>query len=167
MKTISIILISLFSFKSCLKPSSTLNIVLEDANGLQKGSKLKCKGLEVGIINNIKITGNIVVATIALDKDFQATKGSTVQVDVDNVFGKKSLLISPATTTEMLTDGDTIYAIAGNNYSILDNLIKKGNIDSLMQNINIDSLQSKLDSIDVKSLIKKAEKLVDLNKLLN
>ena len=58
MKLFSIILISLFSFKNCLNDRTNLYVVMDDANGLGNGSKVTCKGLEVGKINDIKIAGN-------------------------------------------------------------------------------------------------------------
>lgn len=166
MKLIFVLLFSLFSFKSCFKESKTIHVVLEDANGLQNGSKVTCKGLVVGEVDNLKITGNKVIALVNLNEDFTTTKGSVAQVDIDNIFGKKSLLIIPSSSNEILANGDTIYALTGNNYSIIQNLIKKGDVDSLMSNINLDSMKINLDSVDVEALIKKAEKFIDLNKLL-
>ena len=166
MKTFIIILFSLFSFKSCLKDGKNINVVLDDANGLQNGSKVNCKGLNVGEVDNLKIVGNKVIALVNLNEDFTTTKGSVAQVDIDNIFGKKSLLIIPSSSNEILANGDTIYALTGNNYSIIQNLIKKGDVDSLMSNINLDSMKINLDSVDVEALIKKAEKFIDLNKLL-
>ena len=166
MKTITILLFFLFSFKSCLKDGTNLYVVMDDANGLEIGSKVKCKGLEIGEINDLKISGNKVVATISLNSDFQATKGSIAQVDTDNIFGKKSLLLTPTENTEVLVDGDTIYAISGNKLSIIEQLIKKGDVDSLMKGINLDSMDIHLDSIDIDRLLKKAEKFIDLNRLI-
>lgn len=166
MKLFSIILISLFSFKNCLNDRTNLYVVMDDANGLENGSKVTCKGLEVGKINDIKIAGNKVVATLYLNNDFQATKGSMAQVDIDNIFGKKSLVLLPVESTEILADGDTIYAISGNKLSILENILKKGDVDSLMKGINLDSMDINIDSLDIKGLLKKAEKLIDINKLI-
>jgi len=164
MKLIFLLLFSLFSFKSCFKESKTIHVVLEEANGLQDGSKVTCKGLDVGAINSIKIVGNKVIALVELNEEFTATKGSVAKVDVDNIFGKKSLLIIPSSQSEILANGDTIYALSGNNYSIIENLLKKGDIDSLMT--NLDSMKVNFDSVDIKGLLKKAEKLIDLNNLL-
>lgn len=166
MKTFLIILFSLLSFKSCFKESKTIHVVMNDANGLQNGSKVTCKGLDVGEVENLKIEGNKVIALVNLNEDFTATKGSVAQVDIDNIFGKKSLLIIPSSNNEILANGDTIYALTGNNYSIIQNLIKKSDVDSLMSDINLDSMKINLDSVDVEGLIKKAEKFIDLNKLL-
>jgi phospholipid/cholesterol/gamma-HCH transport system substrate-binding protein len=166
MKTLTILLFSLFSFKSCLKDGTNLYVVMEDANGLENGSKVKCKGLEVGEINELKISGNKVVATISLNSDFQATKGSVAQVDIDNIFGKKSLVLTPTDNVEIMADGDTIYAIPGNKLSIIEQLINKSDVDSLMNGLNLDSLKTRLDSVKIDGLLKKAEKLIDLNKLI-
>lgn len=166
MKTLTILLFSLFSFKSCLKDGTNLYVVMEDANGLENGSKVKCKGLEVGEINELKISGNKVVATIGLNSDFQATKGSVAQVDIDNIFGKKSLVLTPTDNVEIMADGDTIYAIPGNKLSVIEQLINKSDVDSLMNGLNLDSLKTRLDSVKIDGLLKKAEKLIDLNKLI-
>jgi ABC-type transporter Mla subunit MlaD len=166
MKLIFVILLSLFSLKSCVKDPKNINVVLDDANGLQDGSKVTCKGLEVGKVNNLKIVGDKVIALVDLNEDFTATKGSVAQVDIDNIFGKKSLLITPSSNTEILANGDTIYAVAGNNYTIIKNIIKKGGVDSLMGDLSLDSLNINLDSIDVEKYLKQAEKFIDLNKLL-
>jgi ABC-type transporter Mla subunit MlaD len=166
MKTMAIILISLFSFKSCLKNGPDLYVVMDDAYGLENGSKVKCKGLEVGEINDIKISGNKVFATIDLNSDFQATRGTLAQVDTDNIFGKKSLVLTPTENIEILAHGDTIFAIAGNKMSIIENLIKKGNVDSIFKGITLDSIGINIDSLDINDILKKAEKIIDLNKLL-
>jgi ABC-type transporter Mla subunit MlaD len=128
--------------------------------------KVKCKGLEVGEINELKISGNKVVATISLNSDFQATKGSVAQVDIDNIFGKKSLVLTPTDNVEIMADGDTIYAIPGNKLSVIEQLINKSDVDSLMNGLNLDSLKTRLDSVKIDGLLKKAEKLIDLNKLI-
>lgn len=171
MKSITFILISLFSFKSCLNDKPVVHVLMNDANGLEVGNKVTCKGLAVGKVNQLKIVGNQIVATVELNDDFKASKGSVAQVDIDNIFGKKSLVILPSNQTEFLANGDTIYALTGNKLSILENLVKSGNLDSLIKDINIkdlnlDSLNINIDSSDLNGLLKKAEKLMDWNKLL-
>lgn len=162
----------LLYFTSCLNNSSKLHVLMEDANGLEEGSKVSCKGVNVGTIDVIKIHNNNVVATIVLNDDFKATKGTTVQVSLDNIFGKRSLILLPGASTSFLANNDTIIAQSGKNISIVDNLLEKGNVDSLLHNINLDkfhldSLKNKVDSLDIDGLLKKAEKILDFNKLLN
>ena len=166
MKILTFILVALFSFKSCLKDDNKLHVIMDDASGLENGSKVTCKGLEIGKVSDLKIVNNKIIATVNLKSDFQATKGSVAQVDIDNIFGRKSLVLLPSENTEFLANGDTIYAISGNKLSILENIVKKGDLDSLMNGIQLDSLDINFDSVDVNGLLKKAEKIMDLNKLL-
>lgn len=171
MKLLVMFIIGILSFKGCNNDSYKIYAVLEDANGLSEGSKVKCKGLEVGVISGLKIVGNSVIATLDLKHDFQATKGTVAQVNSIPFLGNAQLNLIPTDNTALLANGDTIYAIAANPLSVFDELIKTSDLDSLknkinLKNINLDSLSGKLDSLGMDELLKKAEKIMDLNKIL-
>lgn len=169
MKFIVILALSLFSLKSCLTDGTTINVVMDDAAGLERGSKVKCKGLEVGKVNDIKIVGNKVIASIKLIEDFQPTKGSTAQVNLENLFNDRNLTILPSESTEILANGDTIYAQQSNvSLDIIKSIFKNSDIDSLSGELSLDSLSSTLiaDSAKISKLMRDAGKILDLNKLL-
>ncbi len=168
MKVCAIIFLSLFSFKSCLQDGTTINVVMDDAGGLQSGSKVKCKGLDVGKVNDIKIVGDKVIATIKLNEDFQPTKGSSAQVNIENIFNGRNLTILPAASNEILISGDTIYAKNNGGLDMLHNIIKGTNLDSIVGNLDLglDSLGTKLiaDSAKFRKLLESAGKMINFNK---
>jgi phospholipid/cholesterol/gamma-HCH transport system substrate-binding protein len=168
MKFIVILTLSLFSLKSCLTDGTTINVVMDDAAGLERGSKVKCKGLEVGKVNDIKIVGNKVIASVKLMEDFQPTKGSTAQVNLENLFNDRNLTILPSESTEILANGDTIYAQSNVSLDIIKSIFKNSDIDSLTGELSLDSLSSNLiaDSAKISKLMRDAGKILDLNKLL-
>ena len=168
MKLFAIIFLSLFSLKSCLQDGTTINVVMDDAAGLQSGSKVKCKGLDVGKVNDIKIVGDKVIATIKLYEDFQPTKGSTAQVNLENIFNSRNLTILQSSSTEFLSNGDTIYAKNNTSLELINNIIKGTNLDSIVGNLDLglDSLGDNLmaDSAKFRKLIQDAGKMFNLNK---
>lgn len=161
MKFFVIILFSLISFKSCLTDGTTIYVVMDDAFGLQDGSKVKCKGLDVGKINDIKIVGNKVVATVKLFEDFQPTKGSTAEVNLDNIFNGRNLTILPSSSTEFLVSGDTIYAQKNGGFDIINSLMKGTAMDSIMDGLGLDSAINSVfaDSTHIKNAIQEAMKI--------
>ncbi len=169
MKFFAILLVTLFSFKSCLTDSTTINVVMNDAGGLKEGSKVKCKGLDVGKVNDIKIVGDKVIASIKLNEDFQITKGSTAQVNIENIFNSRNLTILPSASNEILVSGDTIYAQNQNNLDFINSILNGNKIDSVFSNLNLDSLDIKIvgDSVKFKKLMEEASKILDLKKIIN
>lgn len=168
MKFFVVILISFVSFKSCLTDGTTINVVMDDAAGLQSGSKVKCKGLDVGKVNDIKIVGDKVIATIKLYEDFQPTKGSTAQVNLENIFNARNLTILPSSSTEFLANGDTIYAKSNTGLELINSFIKGANLDSIVDNLDLglDSLSDNIeaDSAKFRKLMESAGKIFNLNK---
>lgn len=170
MKTILITIISLFSIKSCFNSNSfKLIVAMEDAADLKAGNKVKCKGVEVGEVNNIQIVGNKVYAEIGLNNDFHPVKGTTAQVNFENLLGGKSLVLYPAETIEMLASGDTIYATKNESMGIIEDVLKKNiPIDSIMGNFNLDSIGSELlkDTASINKMKDAAEKIFKLKDLI-
>lgn len=169
MKSVFIIILSLFSFKSCLQTETDLYVVMNDAYGLQKSDKVKCMGVEVGKIKDIKIVGNKVIADVDLNDNYQPTKESSAKVTLENIFNKKSLVIIPAESTLPLEKGDTIYAQNSTGLDMIQDAIKQVNMDSILKKSGLDSVSFDLsgDSSTLNSLLKKAERILKLNKLLN
>ncbi len=142
---------------------------MEDAADLKAGNKVKCKGVEVGEVNNIQIVGNKVVAEININNDFHPVKGTTAQVNFENLLGGKSLVLYPAETMEMLASGDTIYATKNESMGIIEDVLKKNiPIDSIMGNFNLDSIGSELmkDTASINKMKETAEKIFKLKDLI-
>ncbi|MFN8282442.1 MAG: MlaD family protein [Chitinophagales bacterium] len=159
MKFIAIFLVALISFKSCLKDETKIYVVLDDASDLQDGSKVKCKGLSVGRISDIKIIGDKVIATVKLYDDFIPTKGSTAEVNFGFLLAKRSLNIIPSSSNEPMASGDTIYAKKSTALDMIDNILK-GVFPDSSYDLNLDSLSEGLlnDSLKIKKIIQNAEK---------
>jgi phospholipid/cholesterol/gamma-HCH transport system substrate-binding protein len=79
---------------------------LKDASGLHKGNMVQVAGVQVGRINNIRLSGDYV--TVDFDvKDAKLGKKSRAAVQVLNLLGEKYLEVTPVGSGEM-EDGETI-----------------------------------------------------------
>lgn len=79
---------------------------LKDASGLRKGNMVQVAGVQVGRINNLRISGEHV--TVDFDvKDAKLGKKSRAAVEVLNLLGEKYLEVTPVGSGEM-EDGETI-----------------------------------------------------------
>lgn len=170
MKLIFILLLSFFSFKSCMQEKSVLYVKMDNAYGLKANDAVVCKGVEVGNVEDVQIKNNQVIATIELKQDYKPTKGTIAKVKMENFLGKKNLELFPTENTILLANGDTISAKNSDAISILEDIIKSNNIDSLKNSLNfddfnLDSLPVNIDSLGIDKYIEKAKKIMDLDKL--
>ena len=72
-----------------------LYAIVGDASGLAIKSRVKLRGVKVGIIKSMKLIKNGVKLTLLINKNVKIPKGSVVTVAQDNVLGGKYLEIIP------------------------------------------------------------------------
>ncbi len=97
---------SLESFK---EKGYTLYAVVDDASGLAEKSRVKLRGVKVGIIKSMSLTQNGVKLKLLIHKNVKIPKNSVVSVAQDNVLGGKYLeIIPPSKITSYYSANETI-----------------------------------------------------------
>ena len=86
----------------------TLYAIVNDASGLSKKSRVKMRGVKVGIIKEMKLTQNGVKLKLLIDKNVKIPKNSLVTVAQDNVLGGKYLKIIPSNSTDFYKPNEVI-----------------------------------------------------------
>ena len=120
-----------------------LYAVVKDASGLAKKSRVKMRGVKIGIIKDMKLTLNGVKLKLLINKKVKIPIGSAVTVSQDNVLGGRYLEIIPSNSNQYYKPGETI-----------TKSLSTASIEDVMNNIN-----SAVN--DVKKLINKLNKTLD------
>jgi len=120
-----------------------LYALVGDASGLNKKSRVKLRGVKVGVIDNMELNGNYVKLKLLIQKGVKIPKGSMVAVAQDNVLGGKYLKIIPSNSNEYYKPGDVIKKYE-----------KVASMEDVMNNINA-AVE------DVRVLIAKLNKTMD------
>ncbi len=149
-----------------------LYALVDDASGLAKKSRVKMRGVKIGIIKDMQLKDNAVWLTLLINKNVKVPKGSMVAVAQDNVLGGKYLKIIPSNSHEYYKPGD-----------VIKKYLKTASMEDVMNNINsavndikvlINKLNTTLDTETMKNIkltisnIKDASKeLKDILKVTN
>jgi len=88
-----------------------VNAYIKDASGLEKKSKVKMNGVEVGYIDDISLEGQRVKLHFFIQEGTQIPLDSSVIVTQDNVLGSKLINISSGKVQSYLSEGDTLSKI--------------------------------------------------------
>ena len=104
---LGIFVIGLFSMKitdtPIFRPGTEYAIVLPDANGIFKNSKVKIAGINVGIVKNIQLKEGQAHLTILLDKGYGIERGSYVLPKSQGILGDRFIeIILPKSEEEKL-----------------------------------------------------------------
>ncbi len=126
-----------------------LYAVVNDASGLSKKSRVKMRGVKVGIIKEMSLISTGVKLKLLINKKVKIPKGSMVSVAQDNVLGGKYLNIIPGKSNTYYKPGE-----------VIDKYLKTASMEDVMNNIN-----SAVN--DVKILINKLNKTLDENTTRN
>jgi len=81
---------------------------IKDASSLEKQSKVKMNGVEVGYIDDIFLEGSKVKLRFFIQDGVQIPKDSSVMVTQDNVLGGKLINISAGSSTEYLKEDESL-----------------------------------------------------------
>ena len=126
-----------------------LYAIVNDASGLSKKSRVKMRGVRIGIIKNMKLTPNGVKLKLLINKNVKIPKGSEVAVAQDNVLGGKYLKIIPSNAKIYYKPKETI-----------TKYLSTASMEDVMNNIN-----SAVN--DIKILVKKINNTLDENTTKN
>ncbi|EDM24227.1 MCE family protein [Caminibacter mediatlanticus TB-2] len=140
------------SFERLKENGYVLYAIVNDASGINKKSRVKLRGVNVGVVDNMKLVNNGVELKLLIKKGVKIPIGSMVAIAQDNVLGGKYLKIIPSHNKSYYKPGDTI-----------DKYLKTASMEDVMNNIN-------LAVDDIKVLINKLNKTLDevtINNLKN
>ena len=124
--------------------------IVNDASGISYKSRVKLRGVKVGIVDSMKLEKDGVKLKLLIDKNVKIPLGSKVTLAQDNVLGGKYLEIIPSNSNEYYTPN-----------SVINKYIPSSSIADVMTNINqavnkikilIDKLNNTLDKNTTKNI---------------
>ena len=137
------------SFNNLKKEGYPIYAIVNDASGLTNKSRVKFRGIKIGVIDSMHLTRNGVKLKLLINKNVKIPVGSMVSVAQDNMLGGKYLEIIPSNSNEYYTA----------NY-VIKNYLPSSSIADVMTNIN--------EAVNkVKILIDKLNKTLDENTTRN
>lgn len=85
-----------------------INVTIDNANGLEKGNKVICKGKEVGKVKDIKFFGRRLNIELQLKTDFLIPKGSKVAIVSTDIIGTRAIAIEFSNENKYYRSDDTL-----------------------------------------------------------
>ena len=146
-----------------------------DASGLSKKSRVKMRGVKIGIIKDMKLENDSVKLTLLINRGVKIPIGSIVSVAQDNVLGGKYLKIIPSNSTVYYKPKQVIKKYintasmedvmnninsAVNDIRVLINKINNTLDENTTKNIKLTIANIKDASINLKHLLKEADRKV-------
>ena len=128
-----------------------LYAIVNDASGLAEKSRVKLRGVKIGVIKSMQLTNNCVKLKLLINKNVKIPKGSMVTVAQDNVLGGKYLeIIPPKKITSYYSPNETItkHLSSASMADVLTNV----NIAVNKIKILIDKLNNTLDKNTTKNI---------------
>lgn len=104
------VLVFLGLLLSCSQKNS-INILLDNAEGLEEGAEVISKGIKVGKVTDISFSGKELVVQLNLQKDFHITKDSKVYLVSTDIFGTKAISIELGDKNEIYSNLDTLKCV--------------------------------------------------------
>ncbi len=101
------------SFKNFSKKGYSIFTELEDAAGLEKNSKVKANGIDVGYIENLAIDGNHIKATLFINEGVKLPVDSLLTPMQASMLGGKYAGIRLGSSHQMLQQGEKILSAKG------------------------------------------------------
>lgn len=85
-----------------------LTIFYSNVNGLTEGSPITIAGLDIGKVEDMRLSGNFIVVDIAIENKVRISKDSRAFIKSSSIMGGKQIAITPGISPETLQDGDTL-----------------------------------------------------------
>lgn len=86
-------------------------VVLPDAEGLTKGSRVQMAGVEVGVVRSVQLVeSKRVVIRLWVQRSVQFPSDSRALLQSVGVFGDQIVMLMPGSSTRLAADGDTLDA---------------------------------------------------------
>jgi len=95
-------------FKNISREGYELQAHLKNAAGLNKNSKVKANGYEIGFIKSLQIEKGGVLAKLFIDRGVKIPKDSVIKPIQESLLGGRYLEITLGNSDELLKPGDTI-----------------------------------------------------------
>ena len=152
------------SFDNLKKNGYPIYAVINDASGLSHKSRVKLRGVKIGIIDSMELEPNGVRLKLLINKKVKIPVGSTLSVAQDNVLGGKYLQIIPSNSNEYYTAD-----------SVIKKYLPSSSMADVMTNINqavnkvkilIDKLNNTLDKNTTRNIQITMENIKDTSVLL-
>jgi phospholipid/cholesterol/gamma-HCH transport system substrate-binding protein len=87
----------------------TVNVILEDAGGLERGDRVHVSGVDVGVVRSVRLeAANRIIVQLWLRRDLQIPRDSRALLQTIGVFGEVGVSLQPGTSGTMASDGDTL-----------------------------------------------------------
>ena len=116
-------------FISC-SDKNKIFIVIDRADGIQKGAVVKDLGVQVGEVSNLFLQDSAVLLELVLKKNYQIPKGSRFDVFIDNILdGSYFIRIERSKSGEYFGVGDTVPLFK--NRAFLSDSISAVTLDSI------------------------------------
>ena len=138
-----------------------LYAIVNDASGLNKKSRVKMRGVKIGVIDTMILKSNGVKLKLIIKKGVKIPVDSEVAVAQDNVLGGKYLKIIPSNNKEYYKPGDVIkkYLKTASMEDVMTNINKAvsdvrgllAKINNTLDNQTLMSIKSALKNLEVAS----------------
>ena len=138
------------SFDSLKEKGYTVYAMVNDASGITQKSRVKLRGVKIGVVDSMQLEPNGVKLKLLINKNVKIPVGSMVTLAQDNVLGGKYLKIIPSNSNEYYTAN-----------SIIKKYLPSSSMADVMTNINsavnkvkilIDKLNNTLDKNTTKNI---------------
>lgn len=161
------------SFDNLKKEGYPIYAVVNDASGLTKNSRVKFRGIKIGIIDSMQLEPNGVKLKLLINKNVKIPLNSMVSVAQDNMLGGKYLEIIPSNSNKYYSKGAMIKKYiasssiadvmtninqAVNKVKILINKLNNTLDENTTKNIQITMANIKDTSVLLKNIMKNADK---------
>jgi phospholipid/cholesterol/gamma-HCH transport system substrate-binding protein len=146
----------------------TVYVTLPNAEGVERGDRVKLSGVEVGVVRSVDlVASDRVLVRLWLHRDLQLPADSRALLQSVGVFGDVIVVLRPGSTTDLATDGDTL--AVGRSSSLMDLAGDLGDrADAVLQQIQrlladtaIDNVHGSLSSLQ--SAVRQMERLLREN----
>lgn len=150
-------LVFLFLMIACTKDRTEFVLLAEDVSGLSNESKIYSKGLEIGKVEDMKLsTDGDVHIQCSLNSDVKLSSDSDFFLKTKEDTGAKVITVEPGKGKELLSSGDTLELSGHKPIQLLKDLGDTFNelLEDLSNSVENDSVV-----IDLKELNKQLEEL--------
>lgn len=96
-----------FLITSCSK-KNTVNLTIENANGLEKNNKVIYHGKEIGKVKNIQFIGRKLNIELQLQEDFLIPIGSKISLISTDILGSRAIAIEFSNENHYYSSDDTL-----------------------------------------------------------
>ncbi len=99
------------SFLSCKNKSPHVVLLFDRVDGLQVGAPVKCRGLEIGVVEYMDLHANQVLVKLKLEKEYQIPVGSKFTIYPSLIGGNYIKLELANNKTDFINFNDTLHEV--------------------------------------------------------